>query len=56
VDGDIKKVPGSTYVFPPLPDCRAAFARTMQQQHFNWDEKTDWTHAPSVGRDNSALA
>jgi hypothetical protein len=37
---------GPTYEFPSLEACRGAFERLVQQQ-FSWDEKQDWTHAPS---------
>jgi hypothetical protein len=42
----VKHVDGPTYEFPPLKDCRAEFERLTQQQ-FPWDDKGDWTHAPS---------
>ena len=42
----IKNIAGPTYAFPSLLDCRAAFESAMRQQ-FVWDEKVDWTHAPS---------
>lgn len=47
---EIKNIAGPTYKFPSLLDCRAAFESAMQQQ-FVWDEKVDWTHAPSPDQD-----
>ena len=32
---------GSYYVFPPLSDCRKAFANLMQQE-FTWDGPSEW--------------
>lgn len=50
----IKNIKNPTYEFPSLLDCRAAFENAMQQK-FVWDEKEDWTHAPSPDRDISEL-
>jgi hypothetical protein len=50
----IKNIAGPTYQFPPLLDCRNAFESAMQQQ-FAWDEKQDWTHAPSPHQDITEL-
>ena len=50
----VKPVSGPTYEFPPLADCRADFERLVQQQ-FVWDERADWTHAPSPGIDEEYI-
>jgi Family of unknown function (DUF5906) len=43
--GSVVDASGPIYEFPPLPECRAAFARTMQQD-FNWDERKEWQQEP----------
>jgi hypothetical protein len=36
---------GRLYQFPPLRECREAFARALQQE-FRWDERRDWVRGP----------
>jgi hypothetical protein len=36
---------GRLYQFPPLQECREAFARALQQE-FRWDGQRNWVHEP----------
>jgi hypothetical protein len=37
----------SVYEFPPLAECREAFARLMQQD-FEWGRPEEWREVPPV--------
>jgi hypothetical protein len=41
----MEETTGSVYKFPPLSECRAAFAK-MIQQDFDWDGPEEWTEEP----------
>jgi hypothetical protein len=51
VDFSNQKRRGSIYTFPPLADCRKAFA-DAQQQTITWSDPAAWIQEPSMTRDS----
>jgi hypothetical protein len=50
----VRPVDGSTYEFPPLADCRAAFDREALQP-MEWDDKEEWTLGPQPAYDPNEI-